>query len=97
MHRPLPSFAQDLRFSSGYWNAAPKPGERIAILGMGGLGHLAIQYAKAKGHPVLVLSHSTDKAQLARELGADEVILTGDHAGKALAKSWRGEYHLKYG
>jgi D-arabinose 1-dehydrogenase-like Zn-dependent alcohol dehydrogenase len=82
-----PLFCAGYTVSSGYWNADPKPGEKIAILGMGGLGHIALQYAKAKGHPVVVLTQSADKVQLAKELGADEVILTGDNAGKALAKA----------
>lgn len=82
-----PLFCAGYTISSGYWNADPKPGEKIAISGLGGLGHLAVQYAKAKGHQVLVLTHSEDKAALAKQLGADEVVLTGDHAGKALAKA----------
>lgn len=81
-----PLFCAGYTVSSGYWNGDPKPGETIAILGLGGLGHLAVQYAKAKGHPVIVLTSSKDKEALAKELGADLVVVTGDHAGKALAQ-----------
>lgn len=81
-----PLFCAGYTVASGYWNGDPKPGEKVAILGFGGLGHIALQYAKAKGHPTIVLTHSTDKLKLAKELGADEVVQTGDHAGKALLK-----------
>jgi D-arabinose 1-dehydrogenase-like Zn-dependent alcohol dehydrogenase len=82
-----PLFCAGFTIASGYFNANPIPGERIAILGLGGLGHLAIQYAKAKGHPVLVITSSEDKIPLAKQLGADEVVIAKDHAGKALAKA----------
>src|SRR5688572_31045245 len=36
-------------FRSGYRNADPRPGDRVAVIGIGGLGHLAVQYAKALG------------------------------------------------
>jgi alcohol dehydrogenase/propanol-preferring alcohol dehydrogenase len=57
--------------------AEPKPGARIAVVGIGGLGHLAIQYAKATGHHVTAVTHSPDKADIARQLGADEVVADG--------------------
>jgi D-arabinose 1-dehydrogenase-like Zn-dependent alcohol dehydrogenase len=79
-----PLFCAGYTIASGYANAQPKSLERIAVLGFGGLGHLAVQYAKAKGHPVLVLTHSLDKAKEAKALGADEVIQIKDNVGKAL-------------
>ena len=63
--------------------AAPQPGERVAVVGIGGLGHLALQYAKAAGFPVIAVSRSPDKDRLVRELGADEVVRDG--AGLARA------------
>ena len=48
-----------------------KPGEWIAISGIGGLGHIAIQYAKAMGLHVAALDVSEQKLELARTLGAD--------------------------
>ena len=59
--------------------ADPKPGARIAVVGIGGLGHLAIQYAKAAGFHVIAVTSSSDKGNLARKLGADDVV--GDGAG----------------
>lgn len=51
-----------------------KPGEWIAITGIGGLGHIAVQYAKAMGLHVAALDRSPEKLDLARKLGADAAI-----------------------
>jgi propanol-preferring alcohol dehydrogenase len=51
-----------------------KPGEWIAISGIGGLGHLAVQYAKAMGLHVAAIDIADDKLQLARDLGADLTV-----------------------
>ena len=51
-----------------------KPGQTVAIMGIGGLGHMAGQYAKAMGMHVVAVDISDDKLALARKLGADEVI-----------------------
>ncbi len=48
-----------------------RPGEWITISGIGGLGHVAVQYAKAMGLHVIALDVGADKLALARELGAD--------------------------
>jgi propanol-preferring alcohol dehydrogenase len=69
-----------------------RPGEWLAISGVGGLGHIAIQYAKAMGLRVVALDVSPDKLGLARNLGADlaldsrdpgvvERIVTETHGG----------------
>lgn len=51
-----------------------RPGEWIAISGIGGLGHVAIQYAKAMGLQVVALDVADDKLALARALGADLAV-----------------------
>src|SRR6187402_1143447 len=51
-----------------------KPGEWVAISGVGGLGHLAVQYAKAMGLHVAAIDISNDKLQLAKNLGADLTV-----------------------
>lgn len=51
-----------------------KPGEWVAISGIGGLGHLAVQYAKAMGLHVAALDVSDEKLRLACELGADLTV-----------------------
>ena len=55
-------------------NAAVGPGQRVAVFGVGGLGHLAVQMAKAFGAEVLALDVSDDKLALARELGAAQTF-----------------------
>jgi propanol-preferring alcohol dehydrogenase len=51
-----------------------RPGEWLAISGIGGLGHIAIQYAKAMGLHVAALDVSEDKLALAREMGAELAV-----------------------
>jgi propanol-preferring alcohol dehydrogenase len=51
-----------------------KAGEWVAISGIGGLGHLAVQYAKAMGMHVAAIDISKDKLDLARKLGADLTV-----------------------
>ena len=50
------------------------PGERVAIFGVGGLGHLAVQYARLVGAEVIAVDLTEEKLQLARELGADHTV-----------------------
>jgi alcohol dehydrogenase len=54
-----------------------KPHERIAVVGIGGLGHLALQYSKTAGFETIAITHSKDKEELARKLGADVVVSDG--------------------
>ncbi|KAI4109306.1 MAG: hypothetical protein LQ339_001806 [Xanthoria mediterranea] len=63
------------------------PGETVAVQGLGGLGHLAIQYASKMGYRVVALSSSGAKEQFAKDLGASEYIdgSKEDHA-EALQK-----------
>lgn len=58
-------------------DAEPQPHERIAIVGIGGLGHVALQLAKASGFETIAVTHSPDKHDLAVELGADHVVANG--------------------
>jgi uncharacterized zinc-type alcohol dehydrogenase-like protein len=54
------------------------PGKTVGIVGMGGLGHIALKIAHALGAEVVQFTRSMDKAAGARELGADDVILSTD-------------------
>lgn len=56
------------------------PGDEIAVVGLGGLGHMGIKLAKAMGANVTVLSHSPSKREDALRLGADDFIATRDAA-----------------
>lgn len=51
-----------------------RPGEWIAISGIGGLGHIAVQYAKAMGLHVVALDVTEEKLALARQLGAEVTV-----------------------
>ncbi|MFJ4031504.1 alcohol dehydrogenase catalytic domain-containing protein [Streptomyces griseoluteus] len=59
-------------------DADPQPGERIAVVGIGGLGHVALQLAKASGFETIAVTHSPDKHDLAIQLGADHVVADGN-------------------
>ena len=51
-----------------------KPGDTVVISGIGGLGHVAVQYAKAMGLKVIAVDISDEKLSLARKMGADAVV-----------------------
>ncbi|WP_026978730.1 NAD(P)-dependent alcohol dehydrogenase [Flavobacterium tegetincola] len=53
-------------------------GSKVAVVGLGGLGHMAIKLAKGLGAEVTLFSRSTDKISDAKELGADTVIISTD-------------------
>ena len=79
-----PLFCAGFTVMSGYRRSRPRPGDRIAVLGVGGLGHLAIQIAKAHGHPVIAVTRARTKARDAKALGADEVLVVREQAGKEI-------------
>jgi propanol-preferring alcohol dehydrogenase len=54
--------------------AGVRPAERVAVFGVGGLGHLALQYARIAGAFVTAVDIEPAKLELARELGADDVV-----------------------
>jgi len=78
-----PIFCAGYTVYSGLRWADPQPHEKVAVLGIGGLGHLAVQYAKAAGFETIAISHSPDKDKMIRELGADEIV----RDGKSLAEA----------
>jgi uncharacterized zinc-type alcohol dehydrogenase-like protein len=59
-----------------HWNAGP--GKRVAIIGLGGLGHMGLQFAHAMGAETTVFSHSASKAEDSQALGADHFVVTSD-------------------
>ena len=72
-----PIFCAGYTVWSGLRIADPKPHETVAVVGVGGLGHLAVQYAKASGFQTIAVSRSPDKDKLVREMGADVVVRDG--------------------
>ncbi|MFI6349449.1 NAD(P)-dependent alcohol dehydrogenase [Streptomyces sp. NPDC050560] len=61
-----------------HWNAGP--GKKVAVIGLGGLGHMAVKTAHALGAEVTVLSQSLRKKDDGLRLGADHYYATGDEA-----------------
>ncbi|WP_263365532.1 alcohol dehydrogenase catalytic domain-containing protein [Edaphobacter bradus] len=55
-------------------NAPAKAGDLVAVLGIGGLGHLAVQYARHMGFEVAAIARGTNTAELAKKLGAHHYI-----------------------
>jgi alcohol dehydrogenase (NADP+) len=61
-----------------HWNAGP--GKKVGIVGLGGLGHMGVKFARAFGAQVAVFTTSPSKKEDALRLGAHEVILSKDEA-----------------
>ena len=55
-------------------NSGARPGDTVAILGIGGLGHLAVQYAAKSGFRTVAIARGQDKGPLAKQLGAHVYI-----------------------
>lgn len=72
-----PIFCAGYTVWSGLRWAEPQPGERVAVVGVGGLGHLAVQYSKAAGFTTIALSRSPDKDKFLRQMGADDIVRDG--------------------
>ncbi len=85
-----PMMCAGLTVFNGLRNAGFRAGQKVVVIGLGGLGHLGVLYAKAMGARVAVISNSPDKEAEARELGAEHFINTkSQKAGDAL-KEWDG-------
>ena len=59
-----------------HWNV--KQGDKVGIVGLGGLGHMAVKLAKAMGAEVTVITSSKEKKEPAEQLGADHVLFEND-------------------
>ena len=55
-----------------------KPGDRVGVVGLGGLGHMAVKFAKAFGAQVVLFTTSENKREDALRLGASEVVVSSD-------------------
>lgn len=74
-----------------HWNVGP--GKVIGVIGIGGLGHLGVKYARALGAHVVAFTTSANKAEEAMKLGAHEVVLSSDPAQMA-AQAYRFDFIL---
>ncbi len=72
-----------------HWNVGP--GQKVGVVGIGGLGHMAIKIAKAMGAHVVVFTTSSSKVADAKRLGADEVVLSTE---KEQMNRHRGSFHF---
>ena len=63
------------------WNVGP--GDTVGVVGLGGLGHMAVKFAHAFGAQVVLFTTSPGKTADARRLGADEVVVSKDPAAMA--------------
>ena len=61
------------RFAAG-------PGKKVAVVGLGGLGHMGVKFAVAMGAEVTVISHSPEKEEDAKKLGAHHFLVSSDDA-----------------
>lgn len=72
-----------------HWKAGK--GSKVAVVGLGGLGHMGLKFAKALGAEVTLFSRSPGKEQDARRLGADHIVISTDEQQMATVK---GEFDL---
>ncbi len=72
-----------------HWKAGP--GKKVAIMGLGGLGHVGVKIARALGADVTVLSHSDKKREDALKMGAHQFISTHD---PQVFKKYSGQFDL---
>ena len=63
---------------------AGKTAKDVGIIGIGGLGHFGVLFAKALGANVTAITHGTSKTEDAKKLGASTVIVTGDDPAAAV-------------
>lgn len=70
-----------------HWGVGP--GDKVGIIGLGGLGHMGVKFAHALGAKVTMITTSPNKGQDARKLGADEVLISTDAAS---IKTHRGSF-----
>lgn len=72
-----------------HWKVGP--GQKVGVVGLGGLGHMGVKFAHALGARVVVFTTSPGKADAARALGADEVVVSTD---PAQMKAQTGSLHF---
>jgi len=85
-----PLMCAGLSVYSGLLHAGFKPSDKVAVVGLGGLGTLGVLFARAMGGRVAVVSSTREKEVQARELGAEKFIHQGSEpVGEAL-RAWDG-------
>ena len=88
-----PLFCAGLTVYRALKGAGIVPGQRLAVFGIGGLGHLAVQFGRALGAEVTAIDISEEKLELARSFGASETLnATTTDADKQLRR--KGGVHV---
>ena len=85
-----PLMCAGLTVFSGLRHAGFAPGFRVAVIGLGGLGHLAVLLARAMNGRVAVLSTSADKRDQALALGAERFINLKTESPSEALRAWEG-------
>ena len=85
-----PLLSSGLTVYTGILRARLRDGARVAVLGVGGLGHLAVQFLHAMGHSVTAFSHSRDKRELIEQLGG----AFADSSDMTSMTGYRGAFDL---
>ena len=67
-----------------FWGAGP--GKTVGVVGIGGLGHMAVKFAHALGAHTVAMTSSPEKVALGKSLGADEVLVTSDKEAMRAAR-----------
>ncbi len=73
-------------------NSGARSGDVVAIQGIGGLGHLGVQFARAMGFRTVAISGSDSKRELAMQLGAHEYVDTSKQALAQVLRKWGGAH-----
>src|SRR5260370_12061341 len=71
-------------------NSGARAGEVVAVHGIGGLGHLGVQYARQMGFKTVAIGRGRDKEELAKKLGAHHYIDSGSGDAAAELQKMRG-------
>src|SRR5215469_11552954 len=85
-----PLMCAGLSVYSGLHHARFKPNDKVAVLGLGGLGEMAAQFTRAMGGRVAVVSSTRQKEARAKELGAEKFIHQGSESVDEALRSWDG-------
>src|SRR5215467_14145995 len=85
-----PLMCAGLTVYAGLVYAGFKPGDKVAVVGLGGLGEMGIQFARAMGGRVAVVSSTKQKEGRARELGAEKFVHEGTEEIDEALRSWDG-------
>jgi alcohol dehydrogenase len=80
-----PIFCAGFTIYSGIVDAGVRPGDKVAVVGVGGLGHLGVQYLAALGAETFAVTRSERKRSELLELGAHHVVVADGGAGRQLA------------